>query len=124
VGTTADYIEHIRGCRAGQALFLTDPAIRRDAREPMPEPGEEILCDLTDPEQVRRRLSDHLERRGIRLAGVASFDDESMDLAARLAHVYALPYPRVEAVANCRDKHLFARGRRSGGVEARRWERQ
>ena len=105
VGTTADYIEHIRGCRAGQALFLTDPAIRRDAREPMPEPGEEILCDLTDPEQVRRRLSDHLERRGIRLAGVASFDDESMDLAARLAHVYALPYPRVEAVANCRDKH-------------------
>jgi len=104
VGTTADYIDHIRGCRAGQALFLTDPTVRREAREPVPEDGAEILCDLTDPEEAGRRLADHLDRRGLTLAGVACFDDESMDLAARLAQVYGLPYPSLEAVANCRDK--------------------
>jgi biotin carboxylase len=105
VGTTADYIDHIRGCRPGQALFLTDPAVRHKAREPMPTPGEEILCDLTDAQEVGRRLADHLERRGIALAGVACFDDESMALAAYLAQGFGLPYPSGEAVANCRDKY-------------------
>ena len=105
VGTTPDYIDYIRGCRAGQALFLTDPAVRREAREPMPEPGEEILCDLSDAQAVERRLADHLDHWGMGLIGVACFDDESMALAARLARDYALPYPSMEAVANCRDKY-------------------
>jgi biotin carboxylase len=105
VGTTPDYVDYIRGGRAGQALFLTDPAVRRDAREPAPKPGEEILCDLSDGKGVERRLADHLDRWGIALAGVACFDDESMALAARLARVYGLPYPSMEAVANCRDKY-------------------
>jgi hypothetical protein len=105
VGTTTDYVEHIRGCRAGQALFLTDPALRRDAREPAPESGEEILCDLRDTERVEGLLADHLDREGIALAGVACFDDESMALAAHLAQACGLPYPSMEAVANCRDKY-------------------
>ena len=105
VGTTPDYIDDIRSRCTGQALFLTDPALRRDAREPMPEPKEEILCDLSEAEGVVRQLADHLERWGIGLAGVACFDDESMALAARLARDYGLPYPSMEAVANCRDKY-------------------
>jgi len=109
VGTTADYIDHIRGCRAGRALFLTDPKVRREAYEPVPEDGAEILCDLTDPEEAGRRLADHLDRRGLTLAGVACFDDEPMDLAVRLARDYGLPYPSLEAVANCRDKYRSKR---------------
>jgi glutathione synthase/RimK-type ligase-like ATP-grasp enzyme len=109
VGTTTDYVDHIRGCRAGQALFLTDPAARRKAREPAPGPEEEILCELNDPGQVGRRLADHLDRWKIALAGVACFDDESMALAARLAQEYGLPYPSLEAVANCRDKYRSKR---------------
>ncbi len=105
VGTTPDYIDDIRSRGAGQALFLTDPALRRDAREPMPEPKEEIVCDLSEMEEVVRQLADHLERWKIGLTGVACFDDESMALAARLARDYGLPYPSMEAVANCRDKY-------------------
>ena len=105
VGTTADYIEWIRTCRPGQALFLTDPSVRREADQPAPLPDEELLCDLADEPRVLEMLAGHLDRWRLGLSGVACYDCGSMALAARLADAYALSYPSVQAINNCRDKH-------------------
>lgn len=104
VGTTPDYIDWIRQSRPDRALFLTDRVLRHGAQEPCPAPAEEILCDLSDHRQVRLALQDHLQREALRPAGVAAYDCESMELAARLAGELGLAYPSVQAVANCRDK--------------------
>jgi biotin carboxylase len=105
VGTTADYIQWLRTCRPGQVLFLTDPAVRREADEPAPSTGEELLCDLADTHRVLEALADHLKKWQLGLDGIACYDCESMVLAARLAQAFALPYPGVQAVDNCRDKY-------------------
>ena len=105
VGTTADYIEWIRTCRPGEALFLTDADVRRQAEEPPPAPEEEVLCDLSDERQALEKLARHLDRWGLIPVGVACYDCESMALAARLAGAYVLPYPSLKAVENCRDKY-------------------
>lgn len=104
VGTTSDYIHWIRRSCPGQALFITDPAIRGQAQEPPPSTGEEILCDLAAHDRVHRVLEKHLARHHQRLTGVACFDCESMALAAVLARRFALPYPSPTAVDNCRNK--------------------
>jgi biotin carboxylase len=106
VGTTPDYIDWIRTGCPGRALFLTDPAVRRDAQEPCPPPTEEILCNLSNYDAVRRALRQHLDNEGLQLDGVACYDCESMELAAVLARERGLPYPSVETVSNCRDKYL------------------
>jgi len=106
VGTTSDYIDWIRRSYPGQALFLTDPTIRRQAQEPQPAPVEEIVCDLSDHSLVLQALERHLSNQALCLNGIASFDCESMELAAVLAHKFALPYPSVQAVNNCRNKSL------------------
>jgi hypothetical protein len=104
VGTTADYIHWIRCACPGEALFLTDPAMRRNAAEPPPLPSEEVCCDLTDYPSAQCALESHMGRHGLSLEGVACFDCESMELAAVLARRLALPFVSVEAVHNCRDK--------------------
>ncbi len=106
VGTTADYIEWIRQKYPDSALFLTDKLIRQNAQEPAPSESEELLCDLNDYEHVLQSLIKHLQKRDIYLDGVACFDCESMELAAKLAQYYSLPYPDVEAVSHCRDKYI------------------
>jgi biotin carboxylase len=106
VGTTADYIDWIRHSCPGRALFLTEPAVRRQAQEPCPSPAEEILCDLSDFDRAKQRLERHLLEEKLQLGGIVSFDCESMELAAVLAQQYGLPYPSVQAVQNCRDKYL------------------
>ncbi|MGB5748001.1 MAG: ATP-grasp domain-containing protein [Desulfobacterales bacterium] len=106
VGTTPDYIDWIRRSGPGRALFLTDPAMRRQALEPSPPPEEEVLCNLSDYREVRQVLRRHLHQENFRLDGVACYDCESMELAAILAQEYALPSPSVSAVNNCRDKYL------------------
>jgi biotin carboxylase len=105
VGTTSDYIHWIRQSCPGQALFITDPTIRAIAQEPPPAPGEEILHDLAAHDEVQQALENHLAMHGQRLSGIACFDCESMTLAAELARRYALPYPSVAAVENCRNKY-------------------
>jgi biotin carboxylase len=105
VGTTADYIDWIRTQRPGEALFLTDPAVRQSAEEPAPGPDEELLCDLADEQQVLAALAAHLARWQLTPAGVACYDCESLALAARLAGAYGLPYASVQSIANCRDKY-------------------
>ncbi len=104
VGTTADYIDWIRNSCPGSALFLTDPSIRHAAEEPTPARSEEIVVDLSDPQRVRDALQPYLRKERISLVGITSYDCESMALAALLARDFALPYPTIEAVRNCRDK--------------------
>ena len=104
VGTTADYIHWIRRACPGEALFLTDPMLRRNAEEPPPLPSEEVCCDLAVYASAQCELEHHLKRYGLTLEGVTCFDCESMELAAVLARYFALPYVSVEAVHNCRDK--------------------
>lgn len=105
VGTTSDYIDWIRQQRPGQALFITEPAVRQQACEPRPAAKEEILCPLSNEQGVRQALARHLADHKIALKGVTSYDCESMELAAVLADEYGLPYPLRQAVENCRDKH-------------------
>jgi hypothetical protein len=104
VGTTADYIHWIRCACPGEALFLTDPLVRRNAAEPRPLSSEEVCCDLTDYASAQSALEHHMRRYGLTLEGIACFDCESMELAAVLARHFVLPYVSVEGVHNCRDK--------------------
>lgn len=104
VGTTADYIGWIQNTCPRQALFFTDPQVRRTAVEPCPDAADELCGNLSDYHRAGRRIEGHLEKYGLVLEGIACFDCESMELAAVLARHFALPYPSVRAVRNCRDK--------------------
>jgi biotin carboxylase len=104
VGTTSDYIDWIRRTCPQRALFITDPFVRSNAKEPAPEKHEEVRCELADSEQVRNALAHHLERWGLRVNGVACFDCESMALAALLAQDFSVTFPSPAAVNNCRNK--------------------
>jgi biotin carboxylase len=116
VGTTSDYIEWIRRMAPDKSVFLTEPVIRRGAKEPSPEREEEILCDLADYRLAGARLEKHLEHWGLALDGIACFDCESMELAAVLAERYALPYPSRAAIGLCRDKYLSNLKWRENGI--------
>lgn len=105
VGTTSDYIDWIRRTCPQRALFITDPTVRSNAREPAPANHEEVQCELADDsEQVRKAVTRHLQRWGMRINGVACFDCESMALAALLAQDFSATFPSSSAVNNCRDK--------------------
>jgi len=106
VGTTPDYVDWLRHSCPGKGLFLTDLDLRRVSQYPSPSPREEILCDLSDYELVTRVLKCHLKSEGLTLDGVASYDCESMELAAVIAGKYSLPYPSVQAINNCRNKYI------------------
>jgi biotin carboxylase len=106
VGTTSDYIDHIRMHYPGRALFVTDPAERAAAVEMAPGPPEELLCDLQDPARVREDLKAHLSRWRIEIGGVVCYDCESLGLAADLAKQFAAPFPAPAAVVASRNKFL------------------
>ena len=106
VGTTPDYIEWIRRTCPQRAIFITDPSVRSNAREPAPASHEEALCELADYEAVRKAVKRHLEYWGIRVNGVACFDCESMALAALLAQDFSASFASPSAVNNCRDKFI------------------
>ena len=105
VGTTSDYIDWLRRIGEGRALFLTDPQVRQQAKEPAPAPKEEILCNLNDVAQLRAALLDHLYRWNIALVGITCFDCESLGLTAFLAEDLSLSFPTVESIRICRDKY-------------------
>ncbi|HPR53236.1 MAG TPA: ATP-grasp domain-containing protein [Deltaproteobacteria bacterium] len=104
VGTTSDYIDHIRQHDPGRALFITDPAERARAHEERPDAEEEILCDLSDAGLVTQKLREHLNAYAITIDGVACYDCESLGLSASLARELALPFPSPAAVASSRNK--------------------
>lgn len=106
VGTTPDYIEWILSTRPGMALFLTDYSARMKATEETePSGDEEILTCLEDEEQAISDLLHHIRKKNIRLAGIACFDCESMELAASIARHFSLPYPGKHCILLCRDKY-------------------
>jgi biotin carboxylase len=108
VGTTSDYIEWLRKVGEERVLFLTDPVVRQNAKEPAPAAKEEILCDLNDVSLIRTAIRDHLYQWHISLAGITCFDCESLGLAAFLAEDLDLPFPTVESVRICRDKYTMS----------------
>ena len=116
VGTTADYIDWIRRAYPERALFLTEPAVRQGAEEPIPNPEEEILSELSDCRSARNALRAHLRGRNLRLDGIACFDCESMEPAAVLAEDFHLNYPSLETIRRCRDKYVSKRIWHENGV--------
>jgi biotin carboxylase len=117
VGTTPDYIQWIRNSKPERALFLTERTLRENAtEEPSPEPGEEILCDLNDVPSVRQALSRHIQREGLNLCGITTFDCESMLLTATLAKEFHQFYASPEAVVASRDKFVSKKIWEENGV--------
>ncbi len=108
VGTTRDYIDHIRDRMPGRAVFLTDPRAVDPRIPPVPR-NEEIICSLSDGKAVRANLTRFLRKYHISLSGVACFDCESLHSAATIAEQWSLPFPSAQAVLNCRDKFLCKR---------------
>jgi biotin carboxylase len=106
VGTTSDYIDLIDRRFPGRAIFLTDTKQRQSALEPAPEAPFELLVDLSQSDIVLQLLSDHLDKWNIELSGIACYDCESLDLAARIAEIYYLPFVSRQAVHMSRNKYL------------------
>jgi len=106
VGTTSDYIDHIRTRYPGRALFVTDPHERAAAVERPPAPADELLCGLQNSRRVINELSKHLSRWQIEVCGVVCYDCESLGLAANLAMQFALHFPDPAAVSVSRNKFL------------------
>ncbi len=104
VGTTADYIEWIRTRYPGEALFITASSVRQSAQEPVPDPSEELVCDLSDTAALMNKVKAHLKTWSQTPAGIACFDCEAMITASRLAKILGLSYPGESAILNCRDK--------------------
>ncbi len=105
VGTTPDYIDWIRNSSPGSALFLTEARTRRNSSDPLPEPGEEILCNLADLKTAQQLIREHLQRWEIKLSGVVCFDCESLPAASDLAKEFELVFPSADAINNCRSKY-------------------
>ncbi len=109
VGTTPDYIHWINRIRPGQALFLTDPTLRKRAHEPDVPPPYELLCDPHSIDDCRQAIQNHLKKYKLRIDGITCFDCETMNTAAQLANWLSLPFPTTEAIRICQDKFLSKR---------------
>ncbi|MDZ7667134.1 MAG: ATP-grasp domain-containing protein [Desulfotignum sp.] len=120
VGTTADYIEWIRTRYPDEALFITAPSVRQSAQEPVPDPSEELVCDLTDTAALMNAVTAHMNTWSQTPAGIACFDCESMITAARLARTLGLSYPGESAILNCRDKLISKQLWQAQGVSCPR----
>jgi len=116
VGTTPDYIGYIHSRYPGRALFITDRSQRLADFEVMPDSASEIVCDLTDTEQVKTALIDHMRQHNQFLAGVTCYDCEWLSLAAELAGQFRLPFPTHEAVHLSRNKYRTKMAWRKAGV--------
>ena len=116
VGTTADYIDLINQRFPQRAIFVTDFKERAKATEAAPGRQDELLCNLSEPEQVTAGLRGHLSRWGMELSGIVCFDCESMLTAAYIADLFKLSYPCAEAVTKCRDKYVCRQVWRQAGL--------
>ncbi len=106
VGTTADYIDIINRRFPKRAVFVTDVNERARATEPSPGSNDELLCDISKPEQIVAALRNHLNQRQMELSGITCFDCESMSTTAFIAHSFGLSYPSAEAITACRSKYV------------------
>jgi len=117
IDTTTDYIDFICRRYPGQALFVTDPARRRDAREPAPDTRSELLVEMAEPGPVLESVRQHLEHYGIKAAGITCFDCEALWLTALLAREFGLPFPSERAVLTSRNKYLSKRLWQQAGLD-------
>jgi len=106
VGTTSDYIDHIRRNYPDRALFITDPQERAKAAEAVPEPYEEVLTGLNNFNHVLANLHQHLNLYGVKPAGIACYDCESLGLSAYLARKLRLMFPSENSVRLSRNKYF------------------
>ncbi|MBU1740803.1 MAG: hypothetical protein KKC37_04595, partial [Proteobacteria bacterium] len=106
VGTTPDYVDYIGRQCPGRAVFVIDPKLRSQATQPTPGDDEEIGCNLLRPGPVIERVREHTRRYGYVPQGVACFDCESLELAARLAEAWDLPFPPKNAIRASRSKFI------------------
>ena len=106
IGTTPDYIQWIRLSCPDRAVFITDPAMRQAACEPIPDPWEEILTPLSDPDHVLDVLKKHLDHWPQIIDSIFCFDCESMELTAFIAEQLNLDYASGQTIQNCRDKYV------------------
>ncbi len=118
VGTTPDYVQWIRAAQPGRVLFLTEDRLRRETREPRPEPDEEITASLDEAgvDALEEAVRAHLNGFGLALGGIACFDCERMALASELAGRFGLRYPSTAAILRCRDKSQSKSAWREHGV--------
>lgn len=116
VGTTSDYIDHIRQHCPDRALFVTDRGERARAHEQLPDAPEELLCDLSDAGLVLQRLREHVNTHDITLDGVVCYDCESLALSSLLARELALSFPSPDAVASSRNKFVARTTWQNNGV--------
>ncbi len=119
VGTTRDYIDHIRDRMQGKAIFLTDPTAVASLTPPVPE-TEEIVCALWDLKAVRDSLTSFLRQHRLSLSGITCFDCESLYTAAAIADEWNLPFPSTQAVLRCRDKLVSKQLWASSGISCPR----
>lgn len=106
VGTTPDYISHIRERMSGRAVFISDPDTRGQSGFSPVSMEDELVCPLREEEEVIGKLHPFLLHQKISLSGVACFDCESLAMAASIAQNWALPFPSKEAVLHCRNKYI------------------
>ena len=121
VGTTPDYVDLLRREHPEECLFLTESRLRLQAKEPHPDDDEEVLYRGDKQLSAIELLKRHQERYGIKIAGVACFDCESMPLASLIAKRFGLPYPSSEAVDRCRNKRRMKQRWRAGGTPTPRF---
>ena len=106
VGTTADYINILRQRQPDRCLFLTSKVERKKAFEDQPSPGEECLFpSYAGVGNIITALEDHLIRWRMTPVGIVCYDCEFMSTTAAIGSHFRLPYPSIETVANCRNKH-------------------
>ncbi|MGE4285505.1 MAG: acetyl-CoA carboxylase biotin carboxylase subunit family protein [Phycisphaerae bacterium] len=120
VGTTCDYVEHLRETSKGEVLFLTDISFACDSEDDL---KDELFCDLSSPKDVLRFLKSHLAASRIRLTGITCYDCESLRLASFLAESLSLPYPSRKAIAITRDKQRSKEFLAQAGVSVGRFAR-
>jgi biotin carboxylase len=121
VGTTPDYVDLLRREHPDECLFLTESRLRLQAREPSPDDREEVLYRGDKPLSAIDLLKRHQERYGIKIAGVACFDCESMPLASMIAKQLGLSYPSSEAIDRCRNKGRMKQQWKAKGTPSARF---
>jgi len=120
VGTTPDYIAYIHERYGNRTLFLTDVSHRRGGSEVVPDAASEIVCVLSETEQVLSRLKKHLRRYRQTLTGVTCYDCEWLELASVIALEMGLSYSSRQSIHLSRNKYLTKQRWSEAGVRCPR----
>jgi biotin carboxylase len=104
VGTTPDYVQRLLLLRPSSTLFLLDRGFKDDPRLKGTDSRNIILAPLSDDRTSVALTVEYLEKQGLKQAGVACFDCESLLLANILASRLAVRFPCRQAIVHARNK--------------------